>query len=161
MTPDALELLRTCPLFEGFQPKHLDRLVALAFEVRFDPQDVIFKEGEDAGRLYIILSGRVQLDAEFHGRHYPVEILYAGDQLGWSSGVEQPRRFRAKALEPVRAVYFEIQEVRDACLGDVYFGRAFYAPIFAAVIERLQNTRLRLAEVEAQAEAHTQVRAGA
>jgi CRP/FNR family transcriptional regulator, cyclic AMP receptor protein len=151
MTPDALELLRTCPLFEGFQPKHLDRLLALAFEARFDRDQVIFKEGEDAGRLYVILSGRVGLEAEFHGRNYPVETLYAGDELGWSSVVAQPRRFRAKALEPVRAVYFEIREVREACLGDVFFGRAFYERIFAAVIGRLQNTRLRLAEAEALA----------
>jgi CRP/FNR family transcriptional regulator, cyclic AMP receptor protein len=157
MTPDALEMLRRCPLFEGFQPKHLDRLLALAFEVRFDRGQVIFKEGEDAGRLYVILSGRVELEAEFHGRNYPVETLYAGDELGWSSVVDQPRRFRATALDPVRAVYFEIEEVREECLGDPYFGRAFYESIFAAVIKRLQHTRLRLAEVEAL----TPVQAGA
>jgi CRP/FNR family transcriptional regulator, cyclic AMP receptor protein len=152
MTPDALELLKKCPLFEGFQPKHLDRLLALAFDARFGKEEVIFKEGEDAGRLYVILSGRVQLEVEFHGRHYPVETLYAGDELGWSSIVHQPRRFRAKALDPVRAVHFEIKEVREACLADAFFGRAFYERIFAAVIERLQNTRLRLAEVEAEAQ---------
>lgn len=152
MTPTSLEALRECPLFEGFQPKHLDRLLALASEVRFGKDQIIFQEGEDAWRLYIILSGRVELEAEFHGRLFHVETLYAGDELGWSSVLNLRRRFRAKALEPVHAVYFESAELRDACHGDSHFGCAFFERIFAAVTERLQNTRLRLVELAAEAE---------
>lgn len=152
MTPTSIDALRRCPLFEKFQPKHLDRLLTLASEVHFDKDQIIFQEGEDAGRLYIILSGRVELEAEFHGRHYHVETLYAGDELGWSSVLNQPRRFRAKALEPVHAVFYQSTELRDACHGDSHFGCAFFERIFAAVTERLQNTRLRLVDVEAEAE---------
>ena len=63
MTPDATATLHGLPFFEEFRARHMDKLLTLGTEVRFAKDEIIFHEDDEASLFYVILSGRVALDA--------------------------------------------------------------------------------------------------
>ena len=151
MTSETAVLDR-CPFFEQFQPKHLEKLMTLGKEVHFTEGNIIFREGDDTPQFYVLLSGRVALEANFGGRFVHIDTLYAGDELGWSAVLKRRKQFQARALEAVDALVFEVSAMHDAFDGNPYFARAFLGRLLTVVAERLQNTRLQLAAALAEAE---------
>lgn len=152
MTSETVVLDR-CPFFEQFQPKHLDKLMMLGTQVHFGEGDIIFREGDDAPQFYVLLSGRVALEANFGGWQVRIDTLFAGDELGWSAVLKRKKQFQARALDSVEALVFEVSGMHDAFDGNPYFGRAFLERLLTVVAERLQNTRLQLAAALAEAQA--------
>ena len=144
MSTETMAAVTRSPFFEGFQPKHLDKLLTLASDIHFARDQVIFREGEAHPKFYLILSGRVALEGDFEGRTYTIQTLYAGDELGWSSVLHRRMAFRARALEAVQAVIFDAVELHDACRVDPYFGCAFLERMYRVATERLQETRTEL-----------------
>lgn len=152
MTPDATTNLHGLPFFEEFRARHMDKLLTLGSEVQFAKDEVIFHENDEARLFYVILSGRVALDAVVAGRSVRIQVLYAGEDLGWSAVLSQTRQFQALALEPVRAMAFEIATLRRACEANPYFGCAFFERMFTLVADRLQSTRAQLAAALAESQ---------
>jgi CRP-like cAMP-binding protein len=147
MTADTISVLRQHPFFVEFQPKHMEKLATLGSEVHFNQNEVIFREEEDSGLFYVILSGRVAIEAHVADRTFRIQTLYPGDDLGWSAVLQRKRHFEARALEPVKALAFEVSALRNACLGNPYFGCALMERLFRVVADRLQRTRLQLLSV--------------
>ena len=144
MTADTMMTLRQCAFFEEFQPRHMDKLMTLGSELRFQKDEIIFREDQESGLFYVILSGRVGLEANVGGRLFAVQTLFAGEELGWSALFHGRRQFQARALEPVEAMSFEITRLRDACAANPYFGCALLERMFRVVAERLETTRTEL-----------------
>jgi CRP-like cAMP-binding protein len=138
-------VLDGCPFFERFQPKHMEKLAQLGARVKFAKDEVLFRVDDQSSLFYVILSGRVALEAEIAGQVLRIQTLYAGDELGWSAVLNRKKQFQARALEPVETVAFEAAVLRDAFDTNPYFGRAFLERLVAVVAERLQGTRLQLA----------------
>ena len=143
-------VLDRCPFFEEFQPKHLEKLMMLGTRVHFKEGDIVFREGDDASQFYVLLSGRVALEAHFGGRQVRIDTLYGGDELGWSAFLQRKKQFQARALEPIEALAFEASRLHDALDGNPYFGKAFLERLLTVVAERLQNTHLQLAAALAE-----------
>ena len=57
--------------------------MTLGSPVHFTEGDILFREGDDAPQFYVLLSGRVALEANFGGRQVRIDTLFAGDELGW------------------------------------------------------------------------------
>jgi len=142
--------LDRCPFFEHFQPKHLEKLNQLGSHRSFAKDEVIFREDDDSSLFYVILSGRVAMEAEIAGRRLRIQTLYSGDELGWSAVLNRRKQFQARALEPVEVMAFEAAALRDAFDTNPYFGRAFLERLVAVVAERLQGTRLQLVSALAE-----------
>jgi CRP-like cAMP-binding protein len=151
MTSETVVLDR-CPFFGQFQPKHLEKLMTLGAQVHFTEGDILFREGDETPQFYVLLSGRVALEASFGGRQVRIDTLFAGDELGWSAVLKRKKQFQARALEAVEALVFEVSAMHDAFDGNPYFGRAFLERLLTVVAERLQNTRLQLAAALAEAQ---------
>jgi CRP-like cAMP-binding protein len=140
-----LSVLRKHPFVEEFQPEHIDKLRALAREVRFDGDGVIFREGDDTHDFYLIVAGRVALEMQEPDHVLRVQTLGAGDELGWSSVLMgRGKYFQARALEPVEALALDGTALLEACRQDPAFGFAFMYRMLGVVSERLQATRLQL-----------------
>jgi len=139
-----IAVLDRCPFFEHFQPKHLDKLTALGSFVRFAKDEIIFHEDDDGTKFYVLLSGKVALDLSSGGQRILVDTLYPGDELGWSAVLEQKKQFRARALEPVEASAFEVEDLRSAFDANPYFARALLERLSGVIAQRLQMTRRQL-----------------
>ncbi len=94
------QLLAQCPLFEGLPESYLARFAALAEEVTCAAGDALFREGEEASRLYILLSGKVNVQVQPTALTHPLTIVSLstfGQLVGWS-GFMPPNYYTASAI---------------------------------------------------------------
>jgi len=147
MTTKTLPTFHEHPFIENeFQPQHIEKLKALAREVRFEPDQIIFREGDEWADFYLIVSGRVALEiVAAPGKTLRVHTLTAGDELGWSALLMgSGKYFQARALGAVEALAFNGATLLEACKTDTSFGYALMHRLLAVVAERLQATRLQV-----------------
>jgi len=84
------------PFFNGLSDRHLRLLAESAWEIKFEPGQTIFSEGSPANRFYLILTGKVLLQAEKPDRNvFPVQTRRrSGLVLAFSAlfpDLERPR----------------------------------------------------------------------
>jgi CRP-like cAMP-binding protein len=143
-----LATLSKHPFAEAFTPEHIERLSALAKEVHFDRDHVVFHEGDECDDFYLIVKGRVALEIEAPGHTLRVQTLTAGDELGWSAILmSHGKHFQARALEPTDALAFDGGALLATCREDPGFGFALMYRTLGVVAERLQATRLQLLDM--------------
>jgi CRP/FNR family transcriptional regulator, cyclic AMP receptor protein len=148
LTQALRAMLQKHHFVEAFEARHVEKLATLANEVRFAPEQVIFREGDECSEFYMIVSGRIALEIEAPDHTLRVQTLSAGDELGWSALLMgSGKHFQARALEPVEALAFEGVELLAACKQDNAFGFAFMQRLLAVVAGRLQATRLQVLDM--------------
>ena len=148
MKENLLATLRHHPFVAEFEPRHLEKLATLAREIRFERDQVLFREGDDCHDFYLILTGLVALEIVAPGHVFRVQTLFAGDELGWSALLMgRGKHFQARTLERVDALAFDGAELLSACREDAMFGFLFMQRLLAVVAERLQATRLQLLDM--------------
>jgi CRP-like cAMP-binding protein len=133
----------------GLSTRHLTQIAECASNVRFPAGDYVFREGEDAGRFYIVTHGRIALEIYGPGRGpIPIATLHAGDALGWS-WLFPPYlwHFDARALEACAALAFDAPRLRALCEADRDLGYDLMQRVAQTIAHRLQATRLQLLDV--------------
>jgi CRP-like cAMP-binding protein len=139
-------------LLKGFEPQHLERLAALAREIRFTRDQIIFHEGEQHGVFYLIVDGSVALEIVAAGRSVMLQTLHSGDAMGWSSLIDNTgngAHFEARALSPVRALGFDGATLRESCESDPAFGYLMMKSLLGLLTERLDATRMQVVDMYA------------
>jgi CRP/FNR family transcriptional regulator len=80
---DAVGLLSHVPAFETLAPPDLVRVAQVAVPRRFEPQQVIFREGDDSDTCYIVRSGHARAVREHpDGRTISLAHFGPGDIFG-------------------------------------------------------------------------------
>lgn len=101
-TLQRAEFIRGVDIFSHATVEELFRLASIAQEVRFAPQEVIFREGDVGDALYPIIKGQVELSCNEKGR---TEVVGAGQAFGlYSVLTREPRYATAKAVEDTLAL---------------------------------------------------------
>jgi CRP/FNR family cyclic AMP-dependent transcriptional regulator len=97
----AVELLSKISLFAALQPSYLRRIAALGVEEDYDAGALIFKEGDQGDRMYLILSGAVRIGRQLPGvGEEALAILRAGTHFGEMALIDDfPRSADARAHE--------------------------------------------------------------
>jgi len=143
------EVLRRLRILEGLDEEHLSQLADVAEQVQFEEGEVIFREGDPATDVYLIVDGSVSLEvcaASIGCRR--ILTVTAGELLGWSPVLEQTRlSATARALEPTRAVRLNGKQVLAQCEHNPRFGFEFMRRAALALANRLNATRLQLLNV--------------
>ena len=148
MSDSLLQALERHPFVSDFSPQDQARLAALAKEVRFAPDQVIFREGDEYTVYDQLGKGMVALELEVPGHVLRVQTLYAGDVFDWSALLPHAgKHFQARALEPVTALAFEGDQLLASFKADPQFGLTFMLRLMGVVSERLRNTRLQLLDM--------------
>ena len=148
MRETALAMLRHHPFVAEFEPRHLEKLATLAKEVRFERDQILFREGDECSEFYLIVTGLVALEIAVPGHTFRVQTLFAGGELGWSALLMgRGKNFQARTLERVDALAFEGTELLTACREDTLFGFILMQRLLGVVAERLQATRLQLLDM--------------
>ncbi len=142
---------RSHPFVRGMSADPLATLTACAMPTSFEANQLIFREGEIANRFYLLLQGRVQLEAEAPDRPaVPVDQLGAGDVLGWS-WLFPPYtwNFTARTIEPVKAIFFYGTWLRERSETDPVLGYELMKRTAVVLMRRLQATRQQLVRAAA------------
>ncbi len=150
MEPTAFALAEL-PFLKGMDWRHLELMSSCAMTVRFAAGEHVFRTGDPANRFFILLSGKVSLEAASEqGVRVPFEVISAGDVLGWS-WLFPPYfwRFDAVTLEPVEAVFFYGTRLRDAADQDAALCCDLMKRMTKVILQRLQATRTELVKSQA------------
>jgi CRP/FNR family cyclic AMP-dependent transcriptional regulator len=142
-------VIRDAPVFHGLEPDQLELVAGCASNVRFNGDDVVFREGDAADTFYLVRHGSVALELFVPTRGpITIETIEAGEVIGWS-WLFPPYRwhFDARALSLVRATAFDGACLRRKCEDDPLLGYDLMTRFAQVLIERLQWTRLRLLDL--------------
>ena len=155
-----MALAREQPFFAGLDPQDADQLAALAREVRFAKDEVIYREGEECQDFYLVVSGRVVLEITPPSGPFPFDTVEAGEEFGWTAVLgshdrvllEQPptddlQALQARALQDTRVLAFVAARLRALCESDRAFGYDLMRKLLASAVERLQAVRLEVMDL--------------
>jgi len=149
-----LALLAKQPFLKGLPERHLSVLAKNSMPAAFKTDEFIFYEGDPANRFYLILEGRIGLEAPidedgFRKGAVQIETIGAGDVLGWS-WLFPPYywHFDARAVTPARAIFFYGTALREQCERDHDLGYELMKRLSEVVINRLQMTRQQMLKHE-------------
>ena len=140
---DCKETIARHPCFQNMKPEHLEILAKSTKEIEFEPEQIVFSEGEPANGLYLIQSGRIALEAhETTAETVLVQDIGPGGVLGWS-WLFAPFvwHFRARAVEPTQAIVLNGAHLLIAAERNHEFGYELMKRVAQVAIQRLQATR--------------------
>ncbi len=139
-------ILSKNPIFKGLDNRYLKIILDCASEVRFEPEELIFSEGESANNFYIILQGNVSIEALMAPEREPIIIQNLGENevLGWS-WLFPPHRwhFDARATEPTQAISIDGKLLREKCEEDHDLGFELMKRFANIIEQRLRSVRLQ------------------
>jgi CRP-like cAMP-binding protein len=154
------ELLRKSTFFGHLSEANLIALAKIASQERYEAGDLVFREGMPADKLYLILSGQIDLVIQIDagGMTAVVDNLGSGDVVGWSTIVE-PFRYTASGEcgLPTSVVAIDSQALRELIETDHDLGCKIYRKVMDVVARRLHDTRLRLTSLLPQPEGSSTV----
>jgi CRP/FNR family transcriptional regulator/CRP/FNR family cyclic AMP-dependent transcriptional regulator len=103
-THEALDTLRSIPLFSSVTDEDLEQLASHLIERRFPRNTTIVEEGLAGDYMYVMREGRVKVTMlSEDGREKILEFLEAGSFFGEMSLLDRaPRSASVKTLKPVR-----------------------------------------------------------
>jgi len=109
-------LLFNASIFSGLTTAQLSSVLDTAVEVSFLKGDVIMTEGEEAGELFVVIEGRIQIEKR-HGEDSTIKIAQSeqrGMMLGEMSLVDmKPRSATVRADSDLKMVRFSRESLAD------------------------------------------------
>lgn len=143
------EVIASSPVFAGMAHDDLALIAGCAQNVGFEEGQLLFREGQPADVFYLVRKGRVALEVHTPERGgLIVDSADPGEVVGWS-WLFPPYRwhFDARAADEVRAIAFDGECLRGKCDEDTRLGYELMQRFGRVMIDRLQNTQLRLLDV--------------
>ncbi len=140
------------PFLAGMNRRQLALLTDCAMAARFQPGQVVVREGEIANRFYLIERGKVVLESGVDfGEPVIVETIGSGDLLGWS-WMFPPYiwHFTARAAEPTEAIFFYGTILREYCEKDHSLGYELFKRMSPIMLRRLQAARTKMLSINAR-----------
>jgi CRP/FNR family transcriptional regulator len=103
---DVVELLGRVPVFSTLVPSDLERIAKLAVPRRFEPGEVVFREGDASDTCYVVREGRARAVHEHSdGRTITLATFGPGDIFGELAMFEDElRSATVEAIEPTGVV---------------------------------------------------------
>lgn len=143
------EVLRRYPYFAGINDESLKQLAMIAEERTIPDDTVMFREGDPANYLSIILKGEVNIQYVLgDGEVRTVDTLVEGDLLMWSALVEP---YKATAIgtttKETHLARIDAAKLRVLCDREPLLGYRLMTQVAKLLANRLEGARVQLAVV--------------
>lgn len=144
------ELLRRYPFFAGLTHQQLTSLAALAHAMSFEAGETVFRDGEPATCLYLVVDGQVRLfiESDYQGHRANITDADERDVLGWSALVA-PYEYTATAecSRQSELVSFDALELRRTIEADSQVGCVIMYGLCDVLASRLRSAYVELASL--------------
>ena len=150
MTSEAMvKALQAMEFLQGLERPQLEKLAAMAKEVAFAEDEVIFREGEVDNVVYLIQQGQAAIEIHTSSRSWATILTVGpGQLLGWSSLFSQMRKTaKGRAVTPTRAIALDAVQLREVCDADHELGYVIGWRLAELIANRLKATRLQLVDI--------------
>jgi CRP-like cAMP-binding protein len=147
---ESLEtIIKDLPVFAGMKPEHVAEIASCASNIKFEEGHVLFLEGDEANRFYVVRAGLVAIEmyAAARGR-LVVHTVKENEVVGWS-WLFPPYRwhFDVRAVEPTRAIAFDARCLRGKCDENSVLGYELMKRFASIMMDRIQATRIQILDV--------------
>ncbi len=144
------ELLRRYPFFAGLTHQQLTSLATVAHTLSFEAGETVFRDGEPATHLYLVVDGQVRLFIESDHQGHRVNITDGDERevLGWSALVA-PYEYTATAESSRQSelVSFDAPELRRIIEADSRVGYVIMHGLCDVLASRLRSAYVELASL--------------
>jgi CRP-like cAMP-binding protein len=153
----VLTLLRSVDLMRDIDTEKLKKLAAIAIEVVFEPDQVIYRRGDTGQAVYLIEEGEVVIEMDVPGYGLMVmNTLEPGDFFGWSSLFPSERKMAwTRSTKFTRAIAFDAAELRAACRADHELEYGIVRRAAESTAQRIQANRKSLIDLMKEQEDKT------
>jgi CRP-like cAMP-binding protein len=143
------DLRAASDLLSRLDDKDFDLFESLSTELTLAPDELLFKEHDDARRFFIIESGIIALEAIRPAKPATtIQTLGVGDLLGLSWRLTPHRwMWTARAMTDVRLAVFDAAIMRAACEFDPDLDRLMWEIVAREASKRLHHTRVQLLDL--------------
>ena len=143
------QTLQEIHFLQDMAPDHLEQIANIAQIRDFDEYDVVFREGQPAKHMYLVMFGNVSLEICSPGAGCKqILTVGPGELLGWSSLLEQScYTARARTPQGARLVEIDVAHLLELCGRDPKFGYELMRRTAVALAKRLSATRMQLLNV--------------
>jgi len=152
------ELLRRYPFFGIFSDSHLKELAMVSEEISAEPNSILFKKGDPAQALYVLVEGEVDLIDYLTSEVDPTycKEFLAGEMEPGSvlaiSALVEPYKLTAtaKITQKSRLIAIDGKELKRLADEDITLGYSLMRQVAKVAIERMVNSRTLLAALLSQ-----------
>ncbi|GMA38283.1 Crp/Fnr family transcriptional regulator [Mobilicoccus caccae] len=139
------DVVRKAPLFAALDDEDVAALQATMSTSRLSRGEVLFREGEQGDRLYVIQAGKIKLGrSSADGRENLVAILGPGEMFGELSVFDPgPRNATATAIAETHLIGLGNEALQQFLLSRPPVGQS----LLAALAKRLRRTNDSLADL--------------
>ncbi len=149
--------LKSVEVLSGIPTEAVAQLAARASEVRSEPHEIVFREGEEDQGTFIVVEGLVELQKE----GTLIRVLKPGSAQGeLFLGENEPHQYTAIAREPSLLLNLRRADVVDALLEYPEFGLAMVQDLALRMHKLTQRVIELEAAVKVQAPERDPVRKG-
>ena len=138
--------LSSCYLFHGLSESHYSHLMTIGSETRARAGQWLFREGEDAEKMFILKSGAVELLTTVDEVELPIAIVRnEGDCFGTSTMVP-PHQYSlsARCAEDGTLLGIKKTELDQLIKSDYELGHTILVNLAKHFLDRLKETRQEL-----------------
>lgn len=130
-------------------PQSRELVLGIAQEVHFDEGETIFREGDHARNLYVLLDGEVSVETNAPPRgSIVINTIGPGEWFSWSALLEPwIETATCRAIEPSDALAIRGGALMDLCRDDTKLGFEVYRMLASVVARRLVATTLQLVDL--------------
>ncbi len=153
MVNSLKEILARSELFEGFGEDKLSQIARISREESYEAGEVIFKEGDPAEKLCVVVEGKVALEMKVQlgatpRRQATIEVVEPGQPCGWSAVIgSHPFTMSGRCIEPSKVISIDGASLRRLLEDDPRLGFELLKRVIEVVSSRLGHTRKTLANI--------------
>ncbi len=141
--------IRRLPLFREMMTQTFDGLMQVSYAQSFPPQLDLFRQGEAADFLHIVIKGAVELHADWKGREAVMSVVRPVSAFILAACVrDAPYLMSARTLEKSRIVMVPAADLRAAMRRDPELAMAAMGELatsYRVMVRHAKNLKLRTA----------------
>ncbi|MBV9463474.1 MAG: cyclic nucleotide-binding domain-containing protein [Verrucomicrobiae bacterium] len=104
---EIFSLLRATPVFHPLNLKELRRIESIVHSRTYQPEEIIFEQGEEGLGFYVVRSGQIRISRLHEGRQKEVAVVTRGGFFGELALLDgAPRSAQAQAVEKTELIGF-------------------------------------------------------
>lgn len=149
MRDEEKPAIRNLPLFREVTTPTFDALMATTYSQNFPPLLDLFRQGDRADFLYILVEGTVELHAEWRGRDAVMAVVHPVSSFILAACIRNlPYLMSARTLERSRILMLPVGDLRAAIRRDPELAAAVMSELaggYRGMVRQAKNLKLRSA----------------
>lgn len=146
-TPE--QILAKHPFFKGIAAEHIHAIAKHAKIEQCKEGDILFREGGDATKFYLVIKGKVAIETFTpHRGLMTIQTVEDGEMMGWSWLVPPFKyKFGARVVEKTELAVLDGENLRHHCDKNPALGYELLKRIVHVFTQRLEQTRLQVMDI--------------